>query len=102
MVFETGKVYGIVGENGAGKTTLFRCIAGLDPFTGSVQSLVTPLKDHLGFLQTEPYFIAKITGFEYLQLLSNARGTGRIDFDLLGAEMKSITIGNRVDRLTLR
>jgi hypothetical protein len=26
----------------------------------------------------------------------------RTDFDLLGAEMKSITIGNRVDRLNLR
>ncbi|MGH2622988.1 MAG: ATP-binding cassette domain-containing protein, partial [Sphingobacterium sp.] len=25
--FESGKIYGIVGENGAGKTTLFRCIA---------------------------------------------------------------------------
>ena len=32
--FNSGKVYGIVGENGAGKTTLFRCIAGLEKALG--------------------------------------------------------------------
>jgi ABC-2 type transport system ATP-binding protein len=72
--FEKGKVYGIVGENGAGKTTLFRCMAGLESFEGSINSDKQPLKNHLGLLLTEPFFLTKMTGREYVQLLCNARG----------------------------
>jgi ABC-2 type transport system ATP-binding protein len=71
--FDKGKVYGIVGENGAGKTTLFRCIAGLEEYEGEINSNLTPLKNHLGLLLTEPFFFQKITGKEYIQLLCNAR-----------------------------
>lgn len=74
VLFEQGKVYGIVGENGAGKTTLFRCIAGLESYEGKINSSLTPLKNHLGLLFTEPFFFQKITGKEYIQLLCNARG----------------------------
>jgi ABC-2 type transport system ATP-binding protein len=73
LVFEKGISYGIVGENGAGKTTLFKCIAGLEKYEGTVTSDFDKLKNHLGFLQTEPYFFQKITGREYIQLLCNAR-----------------------------
>ena len=72
--FEEGKTAGIVGENGAGKTTLFRCIAGLESYSGKILSDRNPLKNHLGFLPTEPYFFQKITAKEYIQLLANARG----------------------------
>ncbi|MCL1932824.1 MAG: ABC transporter ATP-binding protein [Candidatus Azobacteroides sp.] len=72
--FEDGKTVGIVGENGAGKTTLFRCIAGLETHEGQVLSDRNPLKNHLGFLPTEPYFFPKITAEEYIRLLTNARG----------------------------
>lgn len=79
--FEQGKVYGIVGENGAGKTTLFRCIAGIEPYNGSIKADLNPLKNHLGLLLTEPFFFSKITGREYIRLLCNARNkaTGNID-----------------------
>lgn len=73
LSLEKGKVYGLVGENGAGKTTLFKCIAGLETGTGSIGSDYPVLKNHLGFLPTNPYFLPKITGGEYLQLLCNAR-----------------------------
>ena len=73
IVFEKAKVYGIVGENGSGKTTLFKCIAGLENYEGSIKSDFDKLKDHLGFLQTEPFYFSKITGREYIQLLCNAR-----------------------------
>ncbi len=73
VTFEKGKVYGIIGENGAGKTTLFRCIAGLEKYDGQVTSDFKNLKNHLGFLMTEPFFFSKITGTEYLRLLGNAR-----------------------------
>lgn len=88
ITFEEGRVYGIVGENGSGKTTLFKCITGIEKHNGTIISEVEKLKDHIGFLQTEPYFFSKITGREYIQLLCNARKkqTGNIDqrnvFDL--------------------
>jgi ABC-2 type transport system ATP-binding protein len=73
LEFKNGNVYGIVGENGAGKTTLFRCIAGLEHYKGHINSTNKILKQHLGLLLTEPYFLEKLTGKEYIKLLTNAR-----------------------------
>ncbi len=81
MEFYKGNVYGIVGENGAGKTTLFRCIAGLESYSGEIISDVTPLKNHLGLLLTDPFFFSMITGKEYIRLLCNARGKTNLDID---------------------
>jgi len=81
VAFETGKVYGIVGENGAGKTTLFRCIAGLESFDGNIIADKLPIKDYLGLLLTEPFFFSKITGKEYIRLLCQARGFQITDID---------------------
>lgn len=77
--FEPGKVYGIVGENGAGKTTLFRCIAGLESYDGTIQSPSFSIKEHLGFLVTDPYFFPKMTGLEYLSLMRHSRGLDYTD-----------------------
>lgn len=81
MEFSKGKVYGVVGENGAGKTTLFRCIAGLESYNGEIISDITPLKNHLGLLLTDPFFFSKITGKEYIRLLCNARNKKNINID---------------------
>ena len=81
MEFSTGNVYGIVGENGAGKTTLFRCISGLESYSGEIISDVKPLKNHLGLLLTEPFFFTMMTGREYIRLLCNARGKTNVDID---------------------
>lgn len=81
MEFSRGKVYGIVGENGAGKTTLFRCIAGLESYSGEIISEITPVKNHLGLLLTDPFFFSKITGKEYIRLLCNARKKKNINID---------------------
>jgi ABC-2 type transport system ATP-binding protein len=81
MEFSRGKAYGIVGENGAGKTTLFKCIAGLESYTGEIISELQPLKNHLGLLLTDPFFFTKITGKEYIRLLCNARGKKNIKID---------------------
>lgn len=77
--FKKGHVYGIVGENGAGKSTLFNAIAGLESFNGTISSNFSPLKNHLGFLQTNPFFFSRITGKEYLQLHLNARKIETVD-----------------------
>ena len=81
LEFSKGKVYGIVGENGAGKTTFFRCIAGLENYSGTIISDISPLKNHVGLLLTEPYFFSKITGKEYIRLLCNARGKTNVDIE---------------------
>ena len=81
LTFEPGRVYGIVGENGAGKTTLFRCLAGLDSHSGVVRSALGQFKNHLGFLPTDPYFFARITGREYVRLLCNSRNVPVPDLD---------------------
>ncbi len=73
MSFGKGKVIGIVGENGAGKTTLFRCIAGLEKYSGTISSDFDKLRNHLGFLPTVPFFFSKTTGSEYIRLICNAR-----------------------------
>ena len=88
LTLNEGKVYGIGGENGAGKTTLFKCLAGLEDYKGNVEYTGGKIKDKMGFLSTDPFFFAKITGREYLQLLCNARhvATGNLEekniFDL--------------------
>ncbi|HQW12086.1 MAG TPA: ATP-binding cassette domain-containing protein [Saprospiraceae bacterium] len=73
LEFNKGNVYGIVGENGARKTTLFRCISGLESYDGNIISDFENLKNHIGLLLTEPFFFSKITGKEYIRLLTNAR-----------------------------
>lgn len=73
LSFRSGEINGVVGENGAGKTTLFKCIAGLEDYNGTVVYSGGVLKNELGFLTTTPFFFSKMTGYEYLQLLCNAR-----------------------------
>lgn len=81
LTFKRGEVHGIVGNNGAGKSSLFRCIAGMEPYEGVISSEYMQLKDHLGFLDTDPYFFSKITGSEYLRLIENGRQLKDCDFE---------------------
>ncbi len=76
-----GCVSGIVGHNGAGKTTLFNCIAGLETYDGEIISAHQPLKDYLGYLETNPHFLSYMTGWEYLKWVSTAKGIGEEDFE---------------------
>ena len=83
LTFSAGKVTGVAGKNGAGKTTLFRCISGLEPCGGEVILHSENIKHRIGFLPADPYFMPRITGQEYLQLLATAKGMGEQDFDAL-------------------
>lgn len=78
---EKGKIYGIVGRNGAGKTTLFRSICGLLSSEGTVAYEDQIVKNIIGYLETDPYMLSRITGREYLQLMCNARKIPLHDVD---------------------
>ena len=80
LELKSGQVHGIVGQNGAGKTTLFRCLAGLETHEGSITSDLPNLKGTLGYFETNPIFLSRITGWEYLKLLCIARNNNREDF----------------------
>lgn len=81
ITLEPGRVYGVVGENGAGKTTFFKCLAGLESYSGKIESPYQPMKNYMGFLPTTPVFMSKITGWEYLKLLSIARDNSEEGFE---------------------
>lgn len=79
--FEMGKAYGIVGENGAGKTTLFKCFSGLESYFGNIISPFSILKNHIGLMETNPYFLSRVTAKEHLQLICNAKDILVKDFE---------------------
>ena len=81
VTFERGNVYGIVGENGAGKTTFLRCVAGLEEYDGDIQSLYKSIKNHLGYLETNPVMMSYMTGWEYLKLLCISKNIKNEDFE---------------------
>lgn len=81
LEFKKGSVTGIAGENGAGKTTLFKCITGFENFEGVIESEFNPLKNHIGFLQTNPPSMSFITGWEYLKLICLARNINEENFE---------------------
>lgn len=81
LSFEAGMVYGIIGPNGAGKTTLFNCMAGIISYSGSIRYGEKDMKNRIGLLPTEPYFLSWITGREYLRFICNARKISNVDFD---------------------
>jgi ABC-2 type transport system ATP-binding protein len=78
--FNSGQIYGVVGKNGAGKTTLFSCLAGLTKHKGEIIYENKIIKNNIGFLETNPFILDKITGKEYLRLVINARSINKTSF----------------------
>ena len=64
--YESGKIYGLVGENGAGKTTLFNCIMGVTDYDGEIRK---SSKMAVGYMPAESFFYSLITGNEYLEFV---------------------------------
>lgn len=70
LVYEPGKIYGIVGENGAGKTTLFNCIVGLHEYDGIVSKAP---EIRIGYQPADSFFYSLVTGMEYLAFCVKAK-----------------------------
>ncbi len=81
MVCKPGEINGLVGVNGAGKSTLFQCVIGLLECEGSVDWDAGAVKNKCGYLPTDPPILSRITGYEYLRLITQARGLNIEDFD---------------------
>lgn len=83
LKFESGKIYGIVGQNGCGKTVLFKCLLGLMnkssgeiTIDGKVQKGF--MKD-VGFIIERPNLIPHYSAYNNLKFISSYKG--RIDKD---------------------
>lgn len=81
IMFEKGKIYGLLGRNGAGKTTLFNCISKELPMdSGSCY-----LKDKeevrqidesdIGFVFSTPVLPDFLTGYEFIKFYMEANET---------------------------
>lgn len=79
LTISKGVVSGIVGANGAGKTTFFRCLVGLEKYEGSIHFPSDKL--NIGFLPSNPEYLSKMTGREYLIFICKARRIETYDID---------------------
>lgn len=99
LTVQPGEIYGFLGHNGAGKTTTIKVCTGLlKPTSGSVRIcghdiVGQPIKakKNFGYVPDNPYLYNKLTGREFLYLVSGiymegrrAEAAGRIE-DLLQA-----------------
>lgn len=80
ILFEKGKIHGIVGRNGSGKTVLFKCICGLmHPEEGVI--LVNgkrvgrdvDMPEGIGAIIEAPGFLPNYSGYKNLRFLANIR-----------------------------
>jgi ABC-2 type transport system ATP-binding protein len=82
--FQEGQIHGIIGLNGAGKTTFFNCICGLLDYEGTITDTgISNLKNHIGYVPTEPYFFPRTKGKEYLEFIRHARGEKEINRQIM-------------------
>lgn len=100
LVFEQGKIYGLLGRNGAGKTTLFNCLGGeiqadrgrMKLVQGNSSRDLQP--EDVGYVYSLPILPEFLTGYEFIRLymdVNQAAIAGRGDdidalFDLMFME----------------
>ncbi len=79
LTVKEGEIFGFLGPNGAGKTTTIKMIVGLlQPTSGSIHIdnidvLTSPVeaKMKMGYVADEPLVMEKITGVQYLNMISD-------------------------------
>lgn len=80
IVFESGKIYGIVGYNGSGKSVLLKCICGFITLdSGEIEIYGKKLKKDIDMIQDagviieEPAFLKEYSGKRNLEFLYSIR-----------------------------
>ena len=103
MVFESGKIYGLIGRNGSGKSVFLKMLCGFyKPTTGSIiYDGVDITKDNLFPTDTRaliehPNFLPDLTGFENLQLLASIQN--KISKDDIISTLKRINLYDEKDK----
>lgn len=78
MIFEPGKIYGLIGRNGSGKTLLLKCICGfVTPDTGVIKIDNKLMKKdceflpNAGFLIEQPGFLNDLSGYSNLKYIAS-------------------------------
>ena len=79
LTLEEGKIIGFIGLNGAGKTTLIKMMTGiLKPDSGKIiingKDIVkdpVETKQMIGYMADSPDMFLRLTGIEYIHLLSD-------------------------------
>ncbi|MGC9322707.1 MAG: ABC transporter ATP-binding protein [Kosmotogaceae bacterium] len=79
LTVKEGEIFGFLGPNGAGKTTTIKMIVGLlQPTSGSISidnidvvSQPVEAKLKMGYVADEPLVMEKITGIQYLNMISD-------------------------------
>ena len=80
VVFEKGKIHGLIGRNGSGKTMLMKCICGfVKPTEGTIivngkqVGKDCDFPDSVGMIIETPGFIPYYSGYKTLKLLADLR-----------------------------
>ena len=81
IVFERGKIHGLIGRNGSGKTMLMKCICGFVKPTGGKITVDgkrigrdRDFPENTGIIIETPGFIPYYSGYKNLKLLADLRG----------------------------
>lgn len=103
VVFESGKIYGLIGRNGSGKSVFLKMLCGFyKPTTGSIiYNGVDITKNNLFPTDTRaliehPNFLPDLTGFENLELLASIQK--KISRDDIISTLKRINLYDEKDK----
>ena len=95
LIFEKGKIHGLIGRNGSGKTMLMKCICGFVKPTngeikvnGEVVGKDCDFPKNMGIIIETPGFIPYYSGYKNLKLLADLNK--KADKDKIRDTMKKV------------
>ena len=81
VLFEKGKIHGLIGRNGSGKTMLMKCICGLVPVSsgeiiinGKILKNGKEIPDNIGVIIETPGFLPAYSAYRNLKFLADIKG----------------------------